>query len=69
MEATQVCTFYPNQSNDDWELVPNSNPKAIFFFGLDGEDYLDHPSLIAMKHCPFCQRLFEPTWDVNFASS
>jgi hypothetical protein len=36
---------------------------------LDGEDYLDHPSLIAMKHCPFCQKLFEPAWDVKFASS
>jgi hypothetical protein len=49
--------------------VPNSNPKAFYFLGLDGEDYLEHPSLIAMKHCPFCQRLFEPAWDVKFASS
>jgi len=36
--------------------------------GLDNEDYLDHPSLVVMKICPFCQKLLKPAWDVKLSS-
>lgn len=66
MEVTQGRTFCLNPSNDDRESTPNSNPTTIVFLGLDNEDYPNHLSSVAMKPRPFCQSLFEPTWDVKF---
>jgi hypothetical protein len=45
---------------------PTLTPKPLSFLGLDGEDYLDHLSLVIVKLCPFFHRFFELTWDVKF---
>lgn len=46
---------------------PNLTPSPWSFLGLEGENYLDYPHLLAILHYPFCHRLFEPTWDYKFA--
>ncbi len=43
-------------------------PKSLFFLGLDDESYHDHPFIIILKPCPFCQKKFEPPLDVKFTS-
>jgi hypothetical protein len=45
---------------------PTLTPKPLSFLGLDGEDYLDHLSLVTVKPCLFFHRFFELTWDVKF---
>jgi hypothetical protein len=40
----------------------------LYFLGLEGEDYPDYPCRLAILLCPFCHKLFEPTWDCKFTS-
>ncbi len=47
---------------------PNITPLLLSFIGLEGEKYPDYPHLLAILPCPFCCRLFEPTWDCKFVS-
>jgi hypothetical protein len=35
---------------------------------LESPYYLNFPCLLSILPCPFCQRLFEPTWDYKIAS-
>jgi hypothetical protein len=37
---------------------PTLTPKPLSSLGLDDENYHDHPFIIIMKPCPFCQNVF-----------
>ncbi len=47
---------------------PTLTPKSLSFLGLGNESYPNHPFIIILKPCPFCQKKFEPSWDVKFTS-
>lgn len=62
---TQGHTLYASLGHDEWASTPYSNAISIAFLMFENLDCPKSPCLLSILPCPFCQRLFEPTWDCN----
>ncbi len=47
---------------------PTFAPLPLPFLGLEGKDHIDHRCVLRIVPCPFCHRLFGPTWDGKIVS-
>ncbi len=46
---------------------PTLLPSPLLLLDLRESNYLDYPCILSIMPCPFCSRLFEPTWDYKIA--